>query len=49
MSKVRLDQILRIGTESPNNDNVYEYFFDKLQKRNRNMRVELKYLNFATH
>ena len=49
LSEVRLDQLLRIGTESPNNDNVYEYFFYKLQKRNPNMRIELKYLNFATH
>ena len=44
LSQVRLDQLLRIGTESPKdgyNNNVYEHFVDKLQKRNPNMHIEL--------
>ena len=39
LSQVRLDQLLRISTESPKddyNDNVYEYFVDELQKKKKN-------------
>ena len=44
LAQVRLDQLLRIGTESPKegfNDNIYEYFVDELKKRNPKMRIEL--------
>lgn len=44
LAQVKLDQLLRIGTESPPDgfdDNVYEYFVDELKKLNPNMRIEI--------
>ena len=43
LSKARLDQLHRTGTESPKDghDKVYGYFVDELQKRNPNIRKKL--------
>ena len=44
LAQVKLDQLLRISTESPHDgfdDNVYEYFVDELKKLNPNMRIKI--------
>ena len=44
LSQVRLDQLLRIATQSPKegfSDDEYEHFVDKLKMRNPKMKIDL--------